>query len=75
MKSITNLLQEADPLHLEPGCPPDDRELRRQAILAAASASQLPSRARWRLPTIATVCSILIAVWFLGSRAPFAVLE
>jgi hypothetical protein len=70
MKSIRNLLQEADPLHDEPACLPDDRELRRQAILAVASATQIPSRARSRLATIATVCCILIAAWFLGSRAP-----
>jgi hypothetical protein len=69
MKGIRNLLQEADPLHSEPACSPDDRERRRQAILAAASASQLPSRSRSRLATIATVCCILIATWFLGSRA------
>ena len=71
MKSMRNLLQEADPLQHEPTCPSGDRDVRRQAILAAASAAQLPSRARsrWRLATLVKVCLILIVASFLGSRA------
>ena len=71
MKSIRKLLQEADPLQHEPTCPPGERNLRRQAVLAAASAAHLPARARSlsRLATFATVCLILVVVSFLASRA------
>ena len=71
MKSIRNLLQEADPLQREPTCSPGDRDLRRQAILAAADAAQLPSRIRSRkqLAVFATACLILIVASFVGSRA------
>ncbi len=71
MKSIRDLLREADPIQHEPTCPPDERNTRRQAVLAAASASQLPARARSRsrLATFAALCLILVVVSFFGSRA------
>jgi preprotein translocase subunit SecD len=71
MKSVRSLLQEADPLQHEPPCSPGDREFRRQTILAAASVAQLPSHARSRLATFATISLILIAASLLGPRAHF----
>lgn len=70
MKSIEDLLTEADPLQHESTCWRGDREFRRQAILAAASADHSPSPARFRsrLAIFATLCLILIGVSFLSSQ-------
>ncbi len=70
MKSIRNLLQEADPLLHEPTCPPCDRERHRQAILEASSAAHFLSdtRSRSRLTTFVTAALILIVASFFGSR-------
>ena len=69
MKSIQDLLQEADPLQHEPPC---DRERARQAILEASFATQFPSRARSRSRSRSTIfvaaALILIVASFFGSH-------
>jgi len=71
MKSIGELLQQADPLEREPAQLIGDRGLRRQAVLEAASAAQSPAgaRPRSRLAALASLCLILVAVLFVGSRS------
>jgi hypothetical protein len=75
MKSIRNLLQEADPLQHEPTWTSGERDFRRQALLAAASGPRSPAgvRSRSRIPVFITVALMLIAASFLGSRvrSPF----
>jgi hypothetical protein len=70
MKTIRELLQDADPLPHEPPWPSGQRELRRQAVIAAASAARTPG-GRWprsRIAAFAAVASIAIAAPFLGSH-------
>lgn len=75
MKAIGDLLREADPLQREPTWPPDERDLRRQALLAAASASATRAGFRWRsrIAALASVTLMLLVISFLGSRvwSPF----
>jgi hypothetical protein len=70
MKTIRELLQDADPLQHEPTCPPDRRDFRRQAVIAAAAAARAPSGmgSRSRIAAFAAVASIAVAASFLGSR-------
>ena len=71
MKRIRDLLLEADPLQHEPFCRPAERDIRRKAVLAAASDARLPSHAgsRSRLAAFATLSLILVVGSFLAFRA------
>ena len=44
MKTIRELLRDADPLQHEPTCPSGQRDFRRQAVLTAASGARAPAR-------------------------------
>jgi hypothetical protein len=70
MKTIRELLQDADPLQHEPTWPSDERDFRRQAVIAAASAARAPGEmgSRSRIAAFATVASIAVTASFLGSR-------
>jgi hypothetical protein len=70
MKTIRELLQEADPVQHEPTWPSGQRDFRRQAVLAAVSAERAPGRmgSRSRIAAFAAVTSIAIAAPFLGSH-------
>jgi hypothetical protein len=70
MKTIRELLQYADPLQHEPTCLPGQRDFRRQAVIAAASAARAPGGMgpRSRIAVFAAVASIAVAAPFLGSR-------
>src|SRR5258708_6517419 len=75
MKSIRNLLQEADPLQHESTWTSGERDFRRQALLAAASGARAPAgaRSRSRIAVFVTVALMVIAASFLGPRvrSPF----
>ena len=70
MKTIRELLQDTDPFQLEPTWPSDQRDLRRQEVIAAASAGRGRGgmRSRSRIAAFAAVASVAIAAPFLGSR-------
>ena len=70
MKKISYLLRDADPLRYEPTRPSDQQNLRRAAVLAAASGARAPSgvKSRSRTAVFATVALVMIATAFLGSR-------
>ena len=70
MKTISELLQDADPLKHEPTHPSGEREFRRQAVLTVASGSSARAgvRSRSRIAVFAIVALMVIAVSFLGSR-------
>jgi len=70
MKTIRELLRDADPLQHEPAWPLGQRDFRRQAVIAAASAAGGPGgmRPRSRIAAFAAVASIAVAAPFLGSR-------
>jgi hypothetical protein len=75
MKTISELLRGADPLQYEPTRPSGDRDLCRQAVLAAASGSHADAgvRSRSLIPVYVIVALTAIFVSFLGSRiwSPF----
>jgi len=70
MKTLKEVLQYADPLEHEPAWPLEQRDLRRQAVIAAASAA--PARrgmgSESRMLLFGAVALIAIAASFLGSR-------
>jgi len=70
MKTIRELLQDADPLQHEPTWLSGQRDFRRQAVIAAASGARAPGGmgSRTRIAAFATVASIAVAAPFLGSR-------
>lgn len=70
MKTIRELLHDADPLQHEPKCPSSQRDFRRQAVITAASAAPALGgmRSRSRIAAFAAVASIAVAAPFLGSR-------
>jgi hypothetical protein len=70
MKKISYLLRDADPLRYEPTRPSDQQNLRRAAVLAAASGAPAPSwvRSRSRTAFFGTVALAVITIAFLGSR-------
>ena len=74
MKTIRELLRDADPLQHEPA-PSGDRDFRRQAILAAGSGSHAPAglQSRSRIAVFAAIALTVIGVSSLGSRvwSPF----
>ncbi len=69
MKSVSDMLQEADPLRHEPMPGAGDRERIRRAVVAGAGASE-PALTRFRatVAVMAVVAAILIAIAALGSR-------
>jgi hypothetical protein len=69
MTKISDLLRDADPLRHEP-TPSDQQNLRRAAVLAAASGVRAPVGvgSRSRTAVFATVALAAIATAFLGSR-------
>ena len=71
MENIRDLLRAADPLQHEPTWTSGERDFRRQAVLAAASAARVRSRSR--IAVFATLGLIVIVASFLGShaRSPF----
>ena len=74
MKTIRELLRDADPLQREATFSSDQRDFRRQAVLAAASGARPPARvgSRSRIAALVTVAVMVIAASFLRSRmSPF----
>jgi hypothetical protein len=75
MKTINELLRDADPLQQEPEVPSDEWVSRRRFVLEAASSSRTGSRvrSRSRIVVFAIVTFILIVVSSFGSRvwSPF----
>jgi hypothetical protein len=75
MKTIRELLLDADPLQHEPPLPSGERDSRRQAVLVAASGSRACARvqSRSRIAVLAIVALTLIVISSLGSRlwSPF----
>lgn len=69
MKSITEVLRDADPLLLESMTSPEEREYRRKAILAAASRGQAGSEPRSRVALLITLVFFMIVVSVLAERA------
>jgi hypothetical protein len=69
MKSVSDMLREADPLRHEPMPGAGDRERIRRAVVAGAGASE-PALTRFRasVAVMAVVAAILIAIAALGSR-------
>jgi hypothetical protein len=69
MKSVSDMLREADPLRHEPMPGAGDRERIRRAVVAGAGASE-PALTRYRasVAVMALVAAILIAIAALGSR-------
>jgi hypothetical protein len=69
MKSVSDMLREADPLRHEPMPGAGDREPIRRAVVAGAGASE-PALTRFRasVAVMALVAAILIAIAALGSR-------
>jgi hypothetical protein len=75
MKTIRELLRDADPLQHEPTWPSGERDFRRQAVLAAASASRARAgvQSRSRIAVFAGVGLLMIVASLLGLRvwSPF----
>lgn len=75
MKTIRELLRDADPLQHEPTLFADERDSRRQAVLAVASGSRARAgvQSRWRIAGLAIVALALMVISSLGLRvwSPF----
>jgi hypothetical protein len=74
MKTIRELLRDADPLQNDSAGPSDQRDLLRQSVLKAASSAHAPAGAgsRPRIAVFLAVALLVIAASFLGSRvSPF----
>jgi hypothetical protein len=75
MKSVRELLQDADPLGHEAMASSEQRDFRRQAVLAAASGASAPAKARSRsrIAVFAAVAVMAIIVSLLGAHmlSPF----
>lgn len=70
MKNVGELLRDADPLRDESLASPDQRNLQRKAVLAAASSihAREGSESRRWITLLATAVLIVIAVSFLAAR-------
>jgi hypothetical protein len=70
MKSITELLRDADPLLHESMTPSEQRDYRRKAVLAAASRARVRAEAgpRPRVSLLITLGFAMIVVLFLAER-------
>lgn len=73
MKTITDLLRDADPLRHEPASAGHQRDRRRQAVLAAASpvGRRLPSRRRQSVAVLAILAIAVITALIIGSHTWF----
>jgi SecD-like export protein len=71
MKEIRELLQDADPLRRELPVPTDQRDLRRRAVLSAASRSYAGEELRSRFAVFSAVALVVIVAVFLGARIWF----
>src|SRR5260370_4477849 len=75
MKDVRELLRDADPVRHEPMCSPDQRDLCRQAVLAAASAARPGAgvKSRSRIGVFGAVALMLLGASLLGLRvwSPF----
>ena len=68
MKTITELLEDADPLWDEPPVSSRRRDASRQAVLAAAFATMPAASPRFSFARLATVSVVVIGILLLGSR-------
>lgn len=70
MKSISELLQDADPIRYEPSLSSEQRAYRRKVILAAASTShnRAAVESRSRIALVVACALIALAVLFLAER-------
>ena len=68
MKTITELLQNADPIRNEPPLSSSRRDASRQAVLAAAFAAMPAAATRFSFARLATVSVVVIGILLLGSR-------
>ena len=75
MKNVRELLRDADPVRHEPMCSRDQRDLCRQAVLAAASAARRSAgvKSRSRIGVFGAVALMLLGALLLGLRvwSPF----
>jgi hypothetical protein len=68
MKTLTELLHEADPLQQEPAVSPARRDALRQAVLTAAFAATPAAVSRFSFARLATVFVMVVGIFLLGSR-------
>ena len=70
MRTVREVLQDADPLRHEPHLPEGERDRLRQAVVAAASAVTIPSSAgfRSRVALLAAAVLIVVGIVALGSQ-------
>ena len=69
MKTITELLSDADPLRQEPAIPSSRRDALRQAVVAAVFAPRSGAmKTRFNFARLATVSIVVISILLLGSR-------
>jgi hypothetical protein len=68
MKNLSELLQDADPLRHEPMALSEQRDLHRQAILAAASLPPARTMAVSRIAVFVTVVLVVMVAFFAGVR-------
>jgi hypothetical protein len=70
MKTVRDILQDADPLRHEPHRFEEERDRLRQAVVAAASDVITPSAAWFRSPVVllATVALIVVGIVAVGSQ-------
>ena len=70
MKTVRDILRDADPLRHEPDRPEGERDRLRHAIVAAASDVATPSSAWFRTPValLATVALIVVGIVAVGSQ-------
>jgi hypothetical protein len=67
MKNVGELLRDADPLQHEPAVSSRQRDLQRQAVLAAASSTHVDPRARSRVIFLVAAAAAIVA-FFAGAR-------
>jgi hypothetical protein len=70
MKTVRDILRDADPLRHEPHRPDGERDRLRQAVVAAASDVTTPPSASFRAPValLATVALIVVGIVAVGSH-------
>jgi hypothetical protein len=71
MKSVRDILRDADPVSREPGWNEADRDRLRRAVAIAASETATASAARFRAPLalVAAVVLIVVGILAVGSRS------
>jgi hypothetical protein len=68
MKTIQDLLHDADPLGYEAAIPSSRRDASRQTVLAAAFAATPVATGRFSFVRLATVSIVVLGILLLGSR-------